>query len=130
VEPVDVLRAFWTAMCEWERRAFRFSQMTPLTRENVAPLANERAAIVAEYCTPKKRVNSEPFSCGDPPQYDPDNEDVLEVVAEGPRRVVVHTQQRAGFQDRRKYVVLRRENRWFIDSWQSLSNGKWARGIV
>jgi hypothetical protein len=130
VDALDVLRAFWTAMCEWERRAVRLARAARPAILDVAPLAAERDAIIETYCTPKRRVFSKSVGFGDPPEYDPDNEWVLEVVAETPRRVVIHTQQVGGFQQRRRYAVLRRGDRWLLDGWQSLSGEKWVRGII
>lgn len=133
MEAVDVLRAFWAAMYKWERRAWRLCRPSKATGAAVldtTPLETERAAIVTKFCTPKRRAYSEGFSCGDPTKYDPTTEDVLEVVAESPRRVVVHTQQRAGSEDRRRYVLLRRGDHWLLDSWQWECDGKWERGII
>jgi hypothetical protein len=128
--PMEVLTAFWVAMCEWERRAFRTLKTADRTALDVARLQAERAMIVSEFCTPKRRAYSEPLSCGDPTMYDPDTEEVLEAVSDSPRRIVIHTLQRTGFKDRRKYILLRRGDWWLLDNWQSLSAGKWRRGII
>jgi hypothetical protein len=130
VEPEDVLRAFWTAMCAWERRAWQSFKTARQVDLNVAALSAERAAIIGEHCTPKPRVYSGPLSCGDPPQYDPDTEDVLEVVQETARRVAIHTQQRVGFKNRRKFIMLKQGDRWLLDNWQVLLGSKWSRGII
>ncbi|MGL6076416.1 MAG: NTF2 fold immunity protein [Fimbriiglobus sp.] len=131
LSPLEMLRAFWTAMCEWEKRAWSTSQAARHVGFDPAPLLAERAMILAQFCTPKPRKQSEPFSCGVPTMYDPDIEDVLEVIEESARRVVVHTQQRAGFGERRRYVILLRDNQWRLDSWQSQSDGgNWDRGII
>lgn len=130
MEPVEVLRAFWTAMCDWERRAFQLRPSPQSAALDVAQVVAERTAIIAEYCTPKRRVSSESLTCGDPTVYDPAAEDVQEVVTESPHRVVIYTQRRAGFKERRKYVLLRRGDRWLLDRWQWLRGGKWDRGII
>jgi hypothetical protein len=128
--PVEVLREFWIAMCEWERKAYKSYRASKLAILDVAPFVEERQAIIARFCTPKERVYSQPFSCGNPTEYDPENEDVLDVVQETPRRFAIHTQQKAGFQLRRKFIMLLQGDSWSLDNWQRLSNGKWKRGII
>src|SRR5262249_23162857 len=112
MEPLDLLQAFWSAMCEWERKACRIVQAAKPVLPGVTARGRGGAAIIAEYCTTKRRAYSQPFSCGDPTMYDPAHEEVLEIVNESANRMVVHTQQRAGFKERRKYVLLRRNDRW------------------
>src|SRR5438105_2766503 len=84
--PAVVLRAFFSAMCLWERKAFKASEGPRELSDAV--LRKTRKAIVSEYCTPRRRVYSEPLAYGDPPEYDPDTEEILEAIEESPSRVV------------------------------------------
>jgi hypothetical protein len=129
--PLEVLRAFWLAMCYWEKRAWSQSQAARHSGFDPRPLQAERATIITQFCTSKTRKQSEPFSCGVPTIYDPETEDVLEVIEESDRKVVIHTQQHSGFRERRRYVIVLREHQWRLDGWQSQSaDGQWERGII
>jgi NTF2 fold immunity protein len=126
--PEAVLRAFFAAMCKWERHAFKEAEKTE--EPDDAALLEGRNKIVTEYCTAKRRVYSEPLSYGDPPEYDPRTEDVIEVVEESPSRVVIFTKQREGFKNKRRFVLMRKSGRWLLDSWQWQDGTKWQRGII
>ena len=69
VSPKEVLFAFFAAMCRWERYAFRRTEKVGEAEDDA--LLEGRNRIITEYCTPKRRVYSEPLSFGDPPEYDP-----------------------------------------------------------
>lgn len=128
----EVLMAFLTEMCAWERAACKADQTARRGHQNIDPeiWAAQRDAITGKYCTPKKRVYSGPLSFGEPPQYDPETEDITEIVEESPRRMVFLTQQRAGFKNKRRFVVLNRGSQWFVDNWQWLKGDKWSRGVI
>ena len=131
--PRDVLVAFFTEMCEWERAVVQADKAARRSHQDIDCdlWRQRRKAIVTRYCTARKRAYSEPLAYGEPPQYDPATEDVTEVVQETPRRVVAYTQQRAGWKCKRRFVVVKKGDRWLVDSWQSSFDGvQWRRGII
>ena len=127
--PQEVLLAFWAAMNKWERRVIREDEKSgDVDRKSVI---KERDEIIDEYCTPKRRVGSKGLSFGFPPKFDPKTEEILEIVDESPTRVVIYTQEHAGFENKRRFVMLRQGGRWSLDSFQwQLVNKKWERGII
>lgn len=133
-EPAKVVRGFIADMHQWEletavasaaaKKSDRYDAFTSATRKSLSK-------VFARWCTPKERSYGRCGSFQDPPEYQPDYEKILEVVLESSRRCSVYTQQGTGFKNKQKYVLLKKGNRWQIDSvkWQ-LNDGKWANGIL
>jgi hypothetical protein len=131
--PQDVLLAFFAEMYEWERAVVQADKAARRKHQDLdcALWRRRRKAIVSRFCTARKRVYSEPLSFSEQPEYDPATEDITEVVEEKPRRVVVRTQQRAGWKYKRRFAILKKGDRWLIDSWQwSFDGVKWRNGIM
>lgn len=133
--PVQVLRAFMTAMNEWERNSY---QEFEKVRNGDGDWISERQhrlqginEIFAQYCTPKDRPLGRQGSFGHPPEYDPETEQVLEIVEESKRRVVIYTQEGTRFRNKCRYVLLCKGDKWLLDSkqWQDVE-GKWQRGAL
>lgn len=130
--PIQVLQAFMTAMHEWERNSY---QEFEKVRNGDGDWISERQhrlqginEIFAQYCTPKDRPLGRQGSFSHPPEYDPETEQVLEIVEESKRRVVIFTQEGSGFRHKNRYVLLRKGDKWLIDNkqWFDL-DGKWQK---
>ena len=131
--PEDVLKAFFAAMCKWERAAYKASRASERAGQGLPAdeLLRQKLAILGEYCTPKRRVYAEAVCYSSPPEYDPRTEPITRVVAESETRVVVYTQQQTGFEHERRFVLLRRGGRWLVDNKQWRGGGeKWERDIL
>lgn len=134
--PEEVLRAFWTEMNQWEVTAYR--TMPPAGsgerwEKFVAEVWPAWQPIFEKYCTPKKRVHRSSGlhrSIGSPPQYDPKEEMITEVIEESPSRVVVKTLRTFPLGEY-FYVLLKRGGHWCIDSrqWRDYE-GKIVRGSL
>lgn len=130
--PLQTLYKFMAAMNQWEREAHQESQR--ILREGGSwAIKNQKDLeamhkIFAQYCTPKDRPLGRQGSFSHPPEYDPETEQVLEIVEESKRRVVIFTQEGSGFQHKNRYVLLRKGDKWLIDNKQWLDlDGKWQK---
>jgi hypothetical protein len=72
--------------------------------------------IFRKFCTAKDRPYGRQGSFQHPPEYDPSTEEILEVVEESPRRVVIKTKQHSAFQNFCQYVLVSQRGTWRIDS--------------
>jgi uncharacterized protein len=133
-QPEDVLRAFFVAMHRWERAVLRqnrqFEKAGCLHEFDQQDWLCKRLAIIADYCTAKRRVYTEGLSFGDPPKYHPRHEEITRAVYESAVRVVLFTQQHYGLEECRRYVLLKRGGRWLLDNVQSQDGRRWERGIL
>jgi uncharacterized protein len=128
--PREVLNAFFAALRDWEREALRQNEEAERAGRalDVASLRQQREAILARYCTRRRRVYSSIVSYGKFLSYDPDAEEVLEVKEEPGRRVVIVTRQQTGFRSRRRFVLVKQAGRWRVDSKQVFEDRRWRRG--
>jgi hypothetical protein len=83
--------------------------------------------IFAKYCTPKKRAYGRPenVSIGYPPDYeaDPAMEPITSVETPTRSRIVIETKQQFNLKYRCQYVLLKKGDRWLVDSKKIWSNG-------
>jgi hypothetical protein len=133
-QPIDVLIQFMKEMNQWEKQCWEEHKETThkaMIRKLQRDLARMNK-IFAKYCTPKKRVHNLVGAYSFPPEYDSDNEIILETVVESTRRVVIYTKQKFGFCLHLRYVLLRKGDQWLVDNkqWRVNSNQKWKRGIL
>jgi NTF2 fold immunity protein len=118
-DPVQVLTAFISEMNRWELTSWRMSREARGTADPSSyqkPVAEEKARIFTKYCAPKhlKFANIGGFSR--PPTYDPQSEQILEVVTEKPGRVSIYTLRTSALRGKRQYVLLKKDGRWWIDN--------------
>jgi hypothetical protein len=127
--PEEVLKAFFTAMRDWEAEAFRQAGEAERAGRplETTPLRQQREALLARYCTRRRRVFSSIVCYGATPEYDPDKEDILQVEEVSDRRVVIHTRQRTGFKHQRRFTLLKHQGRWLVDGKLYLAGRKWHR---
>jgi hypothetical protein len=135
-QPVDVLIQFMNEMNQWEKQCW-IDYKKALSNNDDIILKQKRDLarmneIFAKYCTTKKRVKNLVGVFSFPPEYDPDNETILETVFESSSRVVIYTQHNVGFRLHFKYVLLHKGKHWLIDNKQSRvnNNQKWKRRIL
>ena len=123
-EPQSTLRAFMEAMNRWETDAFSRlgrdnrpddSELASAIQSEVESQLNE---IFARYCTPKTRKQGRQncLAMRSPPDYDPVRETVAEVVEKSARRVEIFTKTTRPFGHEMCYVLLKRGDRWLLDS--------------
>jgi len=135
-QPIDVLIQFMKEMNQWEKQRWEEQEKIKENSKNILQqLRHEYVQmnkIFKKYCIPKKRVNNIVGAYSFPPEYDPDNEIILETVIESNRRVVIYTKQKLGFRLFKKYVLLKKRGQWLIDNkqWRADINQKWERGIL
>lgn len=131
-EPIRILREFIAAMNQWERQCWQeYCQIRAeggdltMYQENV--LQGMRIIFNA-YCTPRERPYGRYGSYQHPPEYDPETEQILDVVEESKNRVVITTQVGIGIRHTLRYVLLRKRGKWLIDNKMvSYSNDPWSR---
>ena len=82
--------------------------------------------MFARRCTAKERPHGRRGSFGQPPEYQPAHERVLETCLESPRRAAVYTQEGTGTRRKLRYVLRRQAGRWRIDGKKSENSaGRW-----
>jgi hypothetical protein len=133
-DPAQVVRRFITDMHQWESQTLSAYEMAKKSEQYEAFWDMGREAlgkVFSRWCTPKERKYGRLGSFSDPPEYQPEHEAILETILESSRRASVHTQRTTGFGHKRKYVLLKKGDRWLIDSvkWQT-HDGKWSNGIL
>jgi hypothetical protein len=133
-DPSRVVRRFIEDMHDWEARTLlEFRSLDPSKAEAFwARTCASLGEVFARWCTPKERKLGRNGSFADPPDYQPEHEVHLKTIVESPRRACVQTWQGTGFRHKRMYVLLKKSDRWLIDSvkWWHASAGKWAKGIL
>jgi hypothetical protein len=133
-DPAQVLRRFIADMNTWELRiAATYKGLPPEEHQAFWTEARDTLReIFARWCTPKERKHGRLGSFQDPPEYQPDMEDVGETVVESPRRASVYTQRRSGFGFQQKYVLVKQDGRWLLDSvkWRAADSEKWSNGVL
>jgi NTF2 fold immunity protein len=135
-QPIDVLIQFMKEMNQWEKQCWEEHQEKKTTHktmiQNLQRDLTRMNKIFAKYCTPKKRVHNLVGAYSFPPEYDSNNEIILEAVIESTRQVVIYTKQKIGFGVHLRYVLLRKGDQWLIDNkqWRINNGQKWKRGTL
>ena len=110
-----------------ENDSLDWRQKDALIKENVA-------IIINKYCTPKKRLMSNPHSISRGLEgtytYDPNEEKVVDAKIEKPNRICVFTYKEERYYC--CYVLLRKANEWLIDSKKSrfYEDEKWDNSYL
>jgi hypothetical protein len=141
LEPVAVLYGFIKAMNHWERESYPESRQLFREGEHIvdqqllmayAQRKNQRLKeIFSAYCTLRERPYGRQSTFQHPPEYDPENEKLLDIVKESSQRVVIFTQETTGFCHKNRYVLLRKGGEWRVDNKKWLDpEGKWCKGIL
>lgn len=124
-DPAEVVRRFIADMHKWELQtsaSHRSAKMSGLETPWAATHAS-LAEVFDRWCTPNDRKQGRLGSFRTPPEYQPEHEPVLETTYESANRACVYTQQGTGFKHKRTYVLLKKADRWLIDSVTRLTHG-------
>jgi len=89
--------------------------------------------LFEQYCTAKKRKYSrvEFTGVGGMLDYAPDpaDEPIVSVRTPTRRRIVIETKQKFSQQDRCRYVLVKKADRWLIDS-KAIWKGHWREAML
>lgn len=133
-DPAQVLRRFIADMNVWEVQTLAsFKGAPPEAHRQLWAQANDTLRVVfAKWCTPRERKFGRLGSFQDPPEYQPDTEEIGETVMESACRACVYTQRRSGFAFQQKYVLFKQGGRWLLDSVKRRASEreKWSNGIL
>jgi NTF2 fold immunity protein len=134
-EVARLLEQFMTEMNQWELSCLRALDHLDLASGGLASKEAEFKSdldrIYNKYCTLEKRKYTHLGSYGNPPIYDPRTEKIVDMIVENRNRMIVLSQRDIGLITQYKYVVLRRNEKWLIDSRARLDrNGKWQSAIL
>jgi NTF2 fold immunity protein/Ankyrin repeats (3 copies)/Ankyrin repeats (many copies) len=122
--PEAVLRGFICAMNKWEAYAAILG-MLPANRQN---LLESMQAVIDRFCTMKKRPFGRAGSYQIPPEYDPNDEHLIEVNAVSRTRVELTTRCERPNEHEYLYVVMKKKDGWRLDSKLTrLIGGKWMK---
>ncbi len=119
--PENTLKEFIQRMNAWEIWAHKNSPKNPTHDEYDKfnkELNHRPQQIYADLCTPKDRPYGRQGMYQNPPEYQM-TEEIIKVIECSERRIEIITQELEGFQNKNKYVLLKKQNRWLID------NKKW-----
>ena len=134
-DPGSVVTAFITAMNAWEIAAWKAQRASRESGNQSAyqsPVLAEMNRIFRAYCTPKERKRGRKGSFQRPPEYDPDNEAIMDVaVDDGQRRAFVTTKRQAVLGGGAyRYTLHNRHGKWLIENLKRESDGKWINHIL
>lgn len=133
-DPAQVLRRFIADMNVWEAQTLAKSKLSPPQEHQQfwTEAKDSLREVFAKWCTQKERKYGRLGSFQDPPEYQPDTEEIRETVVESARRASVYTQRRSGFAFQQKYVLVKQGGRWLLDSvkWRASDGDKWSNGIL
>lgn len=133
LEPAEVVRRFVADMHAWEMQAAAdFHATQPQGSEAFWDRARtSQAEVFARWCTDKARPQGRNGSFAQPPEYQPEYEQILETRLESSRQAVVETQQGTGFKNKVRYTLLKKAGRWRIDNKKrARANGQWVKHFL
>lgn len=95
----SVLKQFMTEMMEWEKRCHEDYKKMKIDADLGAKLAKDLGLmndIFGTYCTPKTRTYNHVGTYGEPTEYDPSNEKIVDVIFETKKKIMICTQKELG----------------------------------
>ena len=133
-EVARAVTSYILAMHEWEteaertcggsvmKRVERMEQM--LATGEMEARESERQRILAEHCTPRKRISRGGW--GTTPQHDPELERITKIqqITDTQAHAWTNYTDRRGFQTRRRYELQFHEGAWLIDQHFVLREGE------
>ncbi len=136
----QVLASFFQAMNQWELESYRGSETGNRSDGTVDAqkwntFCQERLdalqEIFEEHCTAKHRKygRTAAFSCGNPPDYDLQTEEIVSVEIPTKSRIVVETKKTGVFRKRCQYVLLKERDKWLLDN-KKWFYGDWQKDIL
>ena len=118
-----VLRDFIKAMHKWERQAAKAQKAAKSSREIEA----EQLLLFGKFCVPKDPRFGRNGAFSDPPEYDPKTETIQQAEKIGHRIGILTARPPYGL---RLYTMLKRDDRWWIDSAKSSAGGAFSLGTL
>lgn len=134
---ISILKQFIAEMNRWEQQCYKDLRKTNLATADLAA-ANQKDLdamneIFTKYCTPKKRTNNHVGAYGNPPEYDPSVEKIVDIESVSKKKIIIYTQKELGARVKFKYryTLMKKGDRWLIDNreWFGLNN-KWEKAIL
>ncbi|WP_410448140.1 RhsIA family immunity protein [Lonsdalea quercina] len=127
-EPIDVLMNFFAAMNQWEK-----NNLIPMREggiEEQKKAQEEIDAIFLKFCTIRDRKIGRQASlhCGEPPEYDADNQPIGKVETKG-KKVVIYTDQLNRLKNKYRYTLHYKNDEWRVDKKERFSpvEDKWIK---
>jgi hypothetical protein len=117
MQPKEVVENFIKAMNKWEIHAAK-SKVPDWPTMKV-----ELQKVFDEFCTKKERKTGrlENLTYSSPPEYDPKNQIVTEIIQEKSNKVFIYTEMTSEILGDYQYcyVVFKKDDKWLIDSKKS-----------
>lgn len=127
-EAERVLEEFITGMNKWELKYYSLFKIDGIfAHKDVAK--KELDDIFNSFCTEKERKQGRQvsLSCGEPPEYSPDEEVLDKEISKG--RAIFVTQQFTEAKSKFRYTLKSKEDNWYIDKKERFSSyeNKWVK---
>ncbi|NIF22087.1 RhsIA family immunity protein [Candidatus Pantoea multigeneris] len=127
-EKENVLLSFFAAMNKWENDNYIPMREGGIEEQNKAQ--NEIDAIFLKFCTIRDRKIGRQASlhCGEPPEYDVDNQ-LIEKIESNGKKVIIYTNQLNRLKNKYRYTLHYKNNEWRIDKKERFSvvEDKWIK---
>lgn len=127
-EILNIFNSFLKEMNEWEVSYYNSRQND--RSGDKAPYREKLDAIFNKYCTIKDRKygRQTAMSVSYPPDYDPENDEILDVDVNKNRATVV-VQKHTGFKNKYRYTLHFKNNEWRIDK-KEWFDEKWKQDYL
>lgn len=130
----QVLTSFFRAMNQWEVESFRGWETHHSSDRTIdAPkwdsFCQKRLValqkIFDKHCTakPRKYGRTAGFSCGHPPDYDLQIEEIVSVEMPTKSRIIIETKKSGVLSRRSQYVLLKVKGNWLLDNRKTFYDG-------
>lgn len=111
---LSVLKQFMAEMQQWEQHCLKKLQRSKFSHSDM--LAENQKdldamnEIFAKYCTPKKRIENHVGAYGDPTEYNPEIEKIVDTVFETKSKIIIYTEKEFGtcIRFKRRYTLLKK----------------------
>ena len=128
-DPESVVSAFILAMNIWETYANRVAREK---KDDAWPeIHQSQKSVFDALCTQKDRKHGRNGSFQRPPEYNPESESIVAVEKVSKTKTLVTTEREATLDSGRyRYVLVQKQNRWFIDSVKYFDGRDWQKSIL
>jgi hypothetical protein len=111
----NILKEFIIAMNHWEIRCYP-KLKSDSSEEAYLQMTKDLNFIFDKFCTKKERKygRQAALSCGNPPEYSPD-EEILKIEELKGNKVVIYTQQQNRTKSQFRYTLHYKKHEWRID---------------
>ncbi|WP_241606263.1 NTF2 fold immunity protein [Rosenbergiella epipactidis] len=127
-ESKSILLNFFSAMNKWEKD--NYIQMREGGVEEQKKALDEINAIFLKFCTIRDRKVGRQASlhCGEPPEYDVDNQPIVNIESKG-KKNIIYTEQMNRLKNKYRYTLNYKNDEWRIDKKERFSpfEDKWIK---